>query len=209
MFPEYFSFYEIERSGKVFWEPVVLNSPWRVADWRITFGDADMCWPGYPVADGEKDAGGGVAEPYGECFSICRNSNSQVGAWEYIKSYLTADVQRETDGIPLLRSASEERIQNALTIEYETVDGVKQEIVKRQIKAEGEETVELTCITEKDAEIYRSIIENTHRSYSNDSGMFEIIREEARAYFEKDRDAATVADIIQNRVSMYVSERMK
>jgi len=114
-----------------------------------------------------------------------------------------------TGGIPLLRSVSEERIQEALTIEYETVDGIKQEQTKHQIVAEGEETIELTCITEKDAEIYRSIIEGTHRSYSNDSSMMEIIMEEARAYFEKGKDASATADIIQNRVSVYVSERME
>lgn len=209
MFPADFSILEIQRSGKVFWTPVILDTPWDVADWRIGFGDADTRWPGYPVADGEKDLGGGVAGPFGECFSICRNSDNQEGAWEVIKSYLTVEAQREADGIPLLRSISEERIQDALTIEYETVDGVKQEKVKHQVLFAGEDPVDLACITEKDAEIYRSIIENTHRSYSNDSGMFEIIREEAGAYFEKGKDAATVADIIQNRVSMYVGERIE
>ena len=65
------------------------------------------------------------------------------------------------------------------------------------------------CITEKDAEVYRSIIENTHRSYSNDSGMMEIIMEEAGSYFEKGKDAAMVAEVIQNRVSVYVAEGVR
>ncbi|MCM1303267.1 MAG: extracellular solute-binding protein [Lachnospiraceae bacterium] len=209
MFGEDFSYYGILRSGKVFWEPVSLSSPWRVADLRISFGDADMRWPGYPVADGEKDMGGGVASPTDRCFSICRNSDDQAGAWEFIKSYLTEDAQRDAVGIPLLRSVSEERIREALTIEYETVDGMRREKVRDKVMAEGEDPVELTCITEEDAAIYRSIIENTRRSYSNDAGMMEIIREEAGVYFEKDRNAAEVADIIQNRVSIYVSERME
>lgn len=204
-----FSYYETLRSGKVLWEPVILTSPWYVANQRISFGDVAMRWPGYPVADGEKGFGGGVAEPYGECFSICRNGSNQEAAWEFIKSYLTTEAQREMRGIPLLRSVSEERIQEALTVEYETVDGIRQEKSRYQIRAEGEETVELSCITEEDAEIYRSIIESTCRSYSNDSGMMEIIREEASAYFEKGKDAAEVAGIIQNRVSVYVSERIE
>lgn len=209
MFEADFSYYGILRSGKVLWEPVTLTSPWRIAHLRIDFGDEDVRWPGYPVADGEKDMGGGVAKPYGDCFSICRNSGNQEAAWDFIKSYLTVDVQSQMGGIPLLRSVSEERIQDALSIEYETVDGIKQEKIRYEIRAEGEAPTGLSCITEKDAEIYRSIIENTHRSYSNDSGMFDIIMEEARAYFEKGKDASVVADIIQNRVSVYVSERMK
>ncbi len=203
-----FSYYETLRSGKVLWEPVILISPWKVADQRISFGDVEMRWPGYPVADGEKGIGGGVARPYGECISICQNSSRQEAAWEFIKSYLTEEAQRETGGIPLLRSASEERIQDALTTEYGIVDGTEQEIIRYKVVAEGEGEVGLSCITEQDAETYRSIIENTCRSYSNDSGMMEIIREEAGAYFEKGRDAAATAEVIQNRVSIYVSERM-
>lgn len=203
-----FSYYETLRSGKALWVPVMLASPWRVADQRISFGDVDMRWPGYPVADGEKELGGGVAAPYGECFSICRNSQNQAAAWEFIKSFLTVEAQREMGGIPLLRTVSEERIQDALTVEYETVDGIEREKIKYRIIAEGEETTGLSCITEEDAEIYRSIIENTHRSYGNDSGMMEIIMEEADAYFEKGKNAAAVADTIQRRVSVYVGERV-
>lgn len=209
MFEPDFSYYEILRSGKVLWEPSTLWSPWNVADDRVNMGDEEVRWPGYPVADGEKALGSGVAAPGGESFSICRNSSNQEAAWEVIKSFLTEEVQRKMEGIPLLRSVSEERIQEAMTVEYEMVDGERQEKVKHQVIVDGEETTNLSCITEEDAEIYRSIIENTRRSYCNDSGMMDIIMEEVRAYFEKDKDAAVVADIIQNRVSIYVGERMK
>ena len=205
---EDFSYYQTLQSGEVFWEPVIVTDPWKVANQRISFGNVQLMWPGYPVADGEKELGGGVACPYGESFSICRGSSQPEAAWDFIKSYFTEEAQREVSGIPLLRSVSEERIQEALTVEYETADGIKREKVKYQIIAEGEETVGLACITEEDEEIFRSIIESTHRSYSNDSGMMDIIMEEAEAYFEKGKDAAAVADVIQNRVSMYVSERM-
>lgn len=205
---ENFSYYQTLRSGKVFWEPVIVTNPWRVAAQRINFGDVKMMWPGYPVANGEKELGGGVACPYGDSFSICKGSKHPDAAWDFIKSYFTEEAQREVTGIPLLRSVSEERIREASTVEYETVDGLKREKVKYQVGAEGEETVGLTCIAEEDAEIFRNIVENTHRSYSNDSGMMDIIMEEAEAYFEKGKDAAAVADVIQNRVSMYVSERM-
>ena len=161
------------------------------------------------VEAAKKELGSGVAAPGGVSFSICRNSSNREAAWEVVKGFLTEEAQRKVDGIPLLRSESEERIQEAMTIEYETVDGIKREKTKYQVVVEGEETTDLSCITEEDAEIYRSIIENTRRSYCNDSGMMDIIMEEVRAYFEKDKDAAAVADIIQNRVSIYVGERIK
>ncbi len=209
--PEDYKGLEYLQSGKTFWHPVSITEPWDVAFERTEYGGA-LLWPGHPVADGEQETGGGVASPYGECFSICKNSSNKEAAWECIKSWLTQDMQREVRGIPLLRSVSEERIQDALTLEYETVDGIKQEKIKYEMEiciTEAEVvTIELSCITEEDAEVYRSIIENTHRSSSKDTGILDIIMEEAGAYFEKGKDAATVADIIQNRVSVYVSERM-
>lgn len=197
------------RDGKIFWEPKILTGPWGIATSRICFGTEDLRWPGYPVADGEKELGGGVASPYGLTLSICRNSGNQDAAWEFIKSLLTPESQREVYGIPLLKSVCEERIQDALTVEYETVDGVKREKVKQEVISYGDEPVPLACITEKDAETFRSIIESTNRSYSGNSGMMVLIMEEARAYFEKGKDTAAVAQIIQNRVSVYVAEMMK
>lgn len=206
---EDFSYFDSLQSGQTFLQPVLLSNPMQIATQRVSFGDVDMRWPGYPVADGEKEMGGGVADVYGPVFSICANSGNKDGSWEFIKSFLTPEVQREISGIPLLKAACEERIQEALTIEYEMVEGIQTEKVKFEIIAEGEEVIPMTCITEEDAEIFRAIVENTHRSTGRDSGMSDIIMEEAGAYFEKDKDTSAVAQTIQNRVSVYVGERMK
>lgn len=117
------------------------------------------------------------------------------------------EAQREIMGIPLLKSVFEERIQEALTPEYETVDGVKKEKIRHEILIEGDDIPGLTTITEEDAEVYRSIIESTRRSTGYAPGMFDIIREEVSTYYEKDKDAAVVAGIIQNRISIFVSGR--
>lgn len=203
-----FSFRASLQSGQTFLQPVLLVSPWQIASERISFGDADMRWPGYPVADGEKEMGGGITDVYGPTLSICANSRNKEGAWEFIKSFLTPEVQREVRGIPLLKSACEEKIQEALTVEFETVDGVRREKIKYEIIAEGEDPIGMTAITEKDAEIFRDIVENTHRSNGWDYGMGDIISEEAGAFFEKDKDVSAVAETIQNRVSVYIAERM-
>ena len=202
------SFYDALHDGRIFCQGTALWVPWDVAAERTWFGE-DLVWPGYPVADGEKDLGGGVASPRGEAFSICKNSSNKEAAWDFLKGCLAEDAQREVTGIPLLRSVSEERIQEALTIEYETVDGREQEKIRHEIiLSERGDTIGLTHITEADAAIYRSIIENTHRSSGSDPGMMAIIMEEAGVYFDGGKDAATIADIIQNRVSLYVGERM-
>lgn len=90
-------------------QPVLLTGPKQIATMRVTFGDVAVCWPGYPVADGEKELGGGVADIYGPAFSVCANSRNKEGAWEFISSFLTPETQREVSGIPLCgRSARRE-----------------------------------------------------------------------------------------------------
>ncbi|MCM1216350.1 MAG: extracellular solute-binding protein [Lachnospiraceae bacterium] len=211
--PENYSIPEYYREGRSFWHSVSLTTPWELAFWEAAYGGVDLLWPGHPVADGEEGLGGGMALPWDEGFSICKNSSNKEAAWECVKSFLTADMQREVQAIPLLRSVSEEKIQDALTVEYETVDGVKQEKIKFEegicITEAEVVTFAFSSITEEDAETYRSLIENTHRSSGKDIGILDIIMEEAGAYFNGDKDAATVADIIQNRASIYVGERMK
>ena len=203
-----FSYLQSLQSGQTFLQPVNLTDATYVTTQRISFGDTDMRWPGYPVSDGEKGLGGGVADGCGAMLSICRTSKNKEGAWQFLKSFLMPEAQREVSGIPLLRTVSEERIQRLLTVEYETVDGSRKEKSKYEIIIEGEEPIEVIAITEEDAEMFRSIVENTHRSTGLDYGMRDIIMEEAGAYFEKGKDSAAVAEMIQNRVSVYIAERV-
>ncbi|MCM1045922.1 MAG: extracellular solute-binding protein [Candidatus Gastranaerophilales bacterium] len=215
-FYEEYTYPEAQRAGVFFWLPTEVTDPLTMAYQRISQGDADLLWPGHPVPDGGADLGGGVAAPGRVSFSICKNSGNQEAAWDFIKSWLTEDMQREMRS-PILKSASEEQMRGAMTMEYEIVDGVEQEKPKYEVDTVVAElpggvieweTTSVYVATEEDVAVYRSILENTHRSYGNDPGILDIIEEEAGAYFAGDKDAATVADIIQHRVSIYVSERM-
>ena len=55
-------------------------------------------------------------------------------------------------------------------------------------------------------EAIRNLIENTDTLYQYDQKMMEIITEEANAFFEGQKSAKEVADIIQNRIQVYVNE---
>lgn len=205
------SFQEAYSSGEIFLCTVnTLCEPWSMADARAYFGDADLRWPGSPVPAGEKELGGGVAKPWGACLSICKGGSSQEAAWEVIKGFLTEDMQRKSIGNPILRSVFEEKLQDALTVEYQTVSGVEQEKIRYEVVlSERGDSVGFSCISEEDAEIYRRIIENTHRSYYSDMVMWKIILEEAGVYFAGDRDAAATAVAIQDSIGGYVAEHRK
>jgi hypothetical protein len=204
-----FSYRNSLESGEILLEPVLLTSPWDVAVKKIVFGGSRILWPGYPTADGEKELGGGVAAAYGCALAISRSSGEKEGAWEFIKSFLTPEAQRETSGIPILKSVSEERIADAMTVEYEEKDGRLTEKVRHESRYEGEESISLTAVSEEDAEDFRSLIAATHRCRGTSPGLMEIILEEADAFWSLQTDAKVVSGIIQNRAKIYVEERLQ
>ncbi|MCM1044179.1 MAG: extracellular solute-binding protein [Candidatus Gastranaerophilales bacterium] len=199
-------YYDYSRNGKIFMSPFGLYTPMVMAQARYEFGTDALCWPGWPVVDKERDLNGGIVSCSGGGFSICKNSSNQEGAWEFIKSFLTEEAQREAEDNPILRSVSEERIQEAMTVEYEIVNGVEQEKVRHEVIRDGAETIRYYSITEEDAELYRYLIEQTSRSSGGGYQIMGIILEEAEAYYAGEQDVITTADRIQNRVSVYVSE---
>lgn len=51
------------------------------------------------------------------------------------------------------------------------------------------------------------IIESAEKHYQYNTDVQNIINEEAESYFSGQKDAYTVVNIIQNRVSLYVEEQ--
>lgn len=56
-------------------------------------------------------------------------------------------------------------------------------------------------------EEYRQIMEKCAGISTDTSAIEDIIREEAGSYFSGDRDAEAVAELVQNRVQLYLNER--
>ncbi len=52
-------------------------------------------------------------------------------------------------------------------------------------------------------------IEGVHHFTFDDVTVMDIILEEAESYFQGQKDVESVADVIQNRVGMYLQEQME
>jgi hypothetical protein len=60
--------------------------------------------------------------------------------------------------------------------------------------------------TDEHIEIYLDIINNSHKIQVYDGQINKIIMEEAGAYFAGQKSAEEVADVIENRVGIYIKE---
>ena len=209
-FPDYriydedFSVLSQFRSGNALLYPLSVSNVYGCTKARMVFGDIPLNYIGYPL-DGRN---GSVAQPGRIILGINKNSKNKEASWQFIKSFLQEEYQSSIEnGLPLLKSEMEIRLEKAQEIEYEKNEtGEKVEKAKDSILFEGEDAIDIFCISKQDACDVLEIISNAETAYAVDYDLYSIILEEAGRYFDDGRDINSVIEIIQSRASIYISE---
>jgi ABC-type glycerol-3-phosphate transport system substrate-binding protein len=152
---------------------------------------------GLPTENGNGALASFVAE-----LSICSYSANPDACWEFIKYCLTDDVTQKKAGLfPVLTSALEEQIQDAITEEKSTKVLDTQEILAAEVS--GNYTV---AVTEDEAEILRSLLYGGVSLSQYDDAITPIVTEEASACITGEKTPEETAALIQNRVEIYLGE---
>ncbi len=177
------------RSGKVLLCDVYIYS---FDEYQLYEGlyNADVNYIGYPTASGS----GSVAQ-FNDIMTISAKSKNKDGAWEFIRQFITPEAQEDIQWeIPVNKQCFEDLLTEAMNNENEGswyYDDVE---------------VKMGKLTEEDAQNIRDLVYGITSSASYNEEMYNIILEDAKAYFEGDKSAQEVADIIQSRVQLYVDE---
>lgn len=151
---------------------------------------------GFPGADGI----GGTIVPKGNVISMFSRSENKEGAWEFVRYYFTDEYQNEYlgqagDVFAVKRNALEAQIDVATDPQMMYVyflDGKEYvaPIPKKQVLEGWIDYMEsITCAELVDTEVYN------------------IIMEEAEAFFADQKSAEDVANIIQSRAWIYLAEQ--
>ncbi len=151
---------------------------------------------GYPSETGS----GSLAETYSG-LAVSSSCPAMGTAWAFISSLLTEEVQSspQMQGYPILKSSLE------AIIEYSKNNGG----MMGTSTADGEhmETIEYEGSTEEELQIFQSLIDNVEKSVSWDQQISLIFAEESGAYFNGSKTAEEVADVVENRINIYVNEK--
>ena len=174
--------------------------------YEAMFGEP-MAFIGYPTT---KENGSFISHD-GSIMAINAKSQYKDGAWKFIRQQLTKEAQESnTDrggfGFPVMKSALDKQFEEDMTEDYyEDENGNK---VRSEKTTWGYDNFSVKIFAAKDYEVeaVRSLIESTDTMYQYDEKMIGIITEEANAFFEGQKSAKEVADIIQNRIQVYVNE---
>ncbi|SDB58689.1 ABC transporter substrate-binding protein [Butyrivibrio sp. INlla16] len=166
------------------------------------FGE-DIVFNGFPTTDG------------GESFistnlQIAMNSDCKHKdvAWEFMKSFLSDEYQKKIEwGFPSREDALEALAAKAQEKPYYIdAQGKKQET--SHFWSVGDTEVEITELSKEETQELVDFIKSVTRTMIYEDTVNNIISEEAGAFYEGQKTAEEVADVIQSRVQLYLSENM-
>ena len=127
-------------------------------------------------------------------------------AWEFMKSFYDDDYQNKLQrDFPIKKSALEQVAAKAQERPYYT-NSKGEEVYTGDILGIGNEEYQLDELSKEETETVIDFISSVTDVTTNEIQIENIITEEAGAYYENQKSAEEVADIIQSRVSLYLSE---
>lgn len=158
---------------------------------------------GYPTTKGTGSAISGQ-----NTYAMNAKSKNKEAAWEFIKYFISEDFYEDNHvwGFPTLISEYNKVNEEYMTPEYYTDENGNQVEQSKGGWGWDDFYVDLYAATQEEVDAVTELINGCDRSYSYDTQLIQIITEEAAPFFEGQKGAQEVADIIQSRVKMYVNE---
>ena len=138
-------------------------------------------------------------------------------AWQFLRRFYTADYEDSlTYNLPLRRDSFAKRIEAAMEVNYEkdaagnyVLDENGEKIPEAVYNIGiGTENISVYSLTQAQADKIYAVVENVTRHMETNTELFDIVNEEAQAYFAGQKSAEEVADIIQSRAGIYLREQM-
>lgn len=174
---------------------------------QSVFGEA-ITFVGAPSADGK----GSVMLPSNQ-FAIMETSDNKEGAWEFIKLFLADECcNGDPDGIPVTENGLKKVMESALEppFYYDELNGNKKVYMDETgMDPYSNEQIKITPMTDDEQKRYEHFVRSVRRISSGNTelAISSIISEETEYYFAGEHSAKQCADVIQNRVSILLSEQ--
>lgn len=157
---------------------------------------------GYPVTE---DGGNGAILHVSGGLAISAKTQYTDAAWDFLKSVLSDDVQKDNWSLPVTKTALDQALSAAMEKSYYT-DENGEKVYYDDTTYIGDTEYTMAPLTQEQVDDFKTLIDGATPGGAYDTDIQEIIQDEAGAYFAGDKTADEVAKLIQNRVSIYLGE---
>lgn len=202
---------DLIKEGKLLLADQYVSS---VSDYQIIhtiFGEPINCI-GYPTSTGSGSALQGSG-----AIGITSKSKVKDGAWQFIESYISGSTSnpRYSWGFSVMKDKLEEQFEEEMKPEYEydekgeillDNEGNKVERSQGGWSFGNGDSYEIYASTQEEVDAVRELINKTTTVWAYENDILTIMQEEAEPYFQGQKTAQEVANIIQSRIQVYVNE---
>ncbi len=178
----------------------------------VQFGEKGCTYIGYPTNEGV-----GSYMYLSTGYAMSSKCSDKEAAWAFMRSVITEDAQRNSwDGIPLSLKVYREKLEQAMTPEYQTdekgnylLDEKGQKIPQPigSIWMEGGEEYMVYNMTQEQADKLWEAVSTCTKLMESDNAIYDIVFEQAQAFYSGQKSAQDVAKLIQSKVTIYVNEQ--
>jgi ABC-type glycerol-3-phosphate transport system substrate-binding protein len=206
---------DIVREDGILLDALQISNVRAARDMKESFGGEDVSFIGFPTP-----MGSGYALAQGLSLGISSSSVNQDGCWEFLKSVLY-DERHTNDGYSL--PASKNILENLLAFEMTPVKEREYEgdigfgkmhvggmsigrVYKPGTFSYSEALYGDWHLTQAEANRVKEMITSAETLFVRDENIAAIISEETDPYFAGQKTAEEAAEIIQTRMSIYLSE---
>ncbi|MCI8402261.1 MAG: extracellular solute-binding protein [Lachnospiraceae bacterium] len=177
-------------SGKILLLSITMSNVTDYLAHASMFG-APVTAIGFPSASGN-----GTLIDASMMLGISEKSQNKDGAWEFIEGLLSEEFQDSLDwNFPIRKSSLDKQLEEAKTMEEGSATWGWDDFTYES-KPATEEEIATVC----------AIIDSARPRPSHNEEILSIVAEDAAPFFAGQKSAREVADIIQSRVQLYVSE---
>lgn len=203
---------ELARSGSLLVTDQYIG---RTGEFQImpkVWGEPMTCI-GYPTSSGTGSAISGDG-----AIAISAKSKHKEAAWSFIEEFVknSAEDDMYSWGFSTVKSKLEATFEEDMTPSYQyDMDGeiMKDENGNPIENSKGgwsfgnsNETFDIYAATQEEVDQIKELINNSTTVMTMDEQLLAIIQEEAAPYFDGQKSAQEAAEIIQNRIQVYVDE---
>lgn len=140
---------------------------------------------------------------------ISAKSEVKEEAWKFVRTFMTKEFQATNMymyNTPVRKDCFDMLIKEKTATEKYT-DEFGREIEPLNTTVGWDELeIELKPLSQEEAKMYIDLVNNTKKIANNNQEIFNIIEEEAKAYFAGDKSLDETVEIIQKRAQTYVNE---
>jgi ABC-type glycerol-3-phosphate transport system substrate-binding protein len=165
----------------------------------FSFGE-EVSFVGYPTQSKQ-----GNSLSISNSISVSSKSGNKEGAWEFVRTFLLDEYQESGyDGMPVRKDIFMEKAKEAMERPY-YMDGDQKVEYDETNYINGEEVI-MPPLTQEQVDKVVAFIETVNKPMTYEPDLENIITEEAAPFFQGQKSAAEVAEIIQSRAQIYVNE---